>query len=475
MELAMDFLQADLMQHWLDYTLQLLQRFSMLVVVAFSLMRREWLRKALLEKNLTTLTTLSVMAVFGAIAIIGTYSSVVIDLHKLPQSSAQTSHLSSDLKNSQALVGFRDTMTLMAGLIGGPLVGFGTGLIAGVHRYSLGGFAGLASGLGTLLLGIFAGYAQRLFPRETATAQGVLCVAFIGSILQRVVILLVVDSPVDANVLSWEIAVPIVIINCLGCLLFFWIMSDLDKDRLQNQARTAILVAEQASVENKRLDLLARAAQFNANIYKQQAELRALHAQVEPHFLNNTLAAIQALITVNPDNARAYIAKLATFFNETRASASLTSITLEQELMQVQHYMEFQQLRFQEKVVFVIKVPTDLFDYELPPRSLQTLVENALTHGRRGLTHPLEITISGEETANTVMLRVQDNGCGIDPERLVLLGKQIVPSSSNGTALHQLKQSLLLAFREQAKLTVQSAPQQGTTIIIEFPKVLSTW
>ena len=251
----MDFLQADLMQHWLDYTLQLLQRFSMLVVVAFALMRREWLRKALLEKNLTMLMTLSVMVVFGAIAIVGTYSSVVIDLHKLAQGSVQISSLSSGLKKSQALVGFRDTMTLIAGLIGGPLVGFGTGLIAGVHRYSLGGFAGLASGFGTLLLGIFAGFAQRLFPRETATSQGVLCVAFIGSILQRLVILLVVDSPNDANVLSWEIAIPVVIINCLGCLLFFWIMSDLDKDRLQNQARAAILAAEQSSIENKRLDL----------------------------------------------------------------------------------------------------------------------------------------------------------------------------------------------------------------------------
>ena len=74
----MDFLQVDLMQHWFDYTFQLLQRFSMLVVVAFTIIRREWLRKALLEKNLTTL---SVMAVFGAIAMIGTCSSVVIDVH----------------------------------------------------------------------------------------------------------------------------------------------------------------------------------------------------------------------------------------------------------------------------------------------------------------------------------------------------------------------------------------------------------
>lgn len=164
--------------------------------------------------------------------------------------------------------------------------------------------------------------------------------ALIGTALQRIVILLI-DSSNDANALSVEIAVPVVIINCTGCVLFYWIMSDLDRARVQNKAREAILIADQARIENERLDLLARAAQYNANFYKQQAELRVLHAQVEPHFLNNTLGAIQALISVNPDNARSYIAKLATFFNETRESSVLTAITLEQELMQVQHYMEF--------------------------------------------------------------------------------------------------------------------------------------
>lgn len=469
----MELFQNEIINHWLGYTFQLVQRFSIVVVVAFALIRREWLRKALLEVNVKLHQRLITMVVFGCIAIVGTLSGVVIDLHELGHSSVHVSNLNSGLKGSEAIVGFRDTMTLMAGLIGGPWVGFGAGLIAGIHRYSLGGFAGLASALGTLVIGIFAGCSRNFFPSQTATTQGVFAVAFIGTILQRLVILLMVDSPNDANVLSLEIAVPVFIINCIGCVLFYWIMCDLDRDRLQNQAREAILIAEQAKVENERLDLLARAAQSNAHFYKQQAELRALHAQVEPHFLNNTLAAIQALITINPENARAYIAKLAAFFNETRENAALTAITLEQELLQVQHYMEFQQLRFQEKVVFEINVPADLLDYQLPPRSLQTLVENALTHARRGLTRPLSITIIGEETASSVVLCVKDDGCGIAPERLMLLGKQTVPSSSNGTALYQLNQSLALGFSGLAKLDIHSALEQGTTVIVSFPKELA--
>ena len=470
----MDSLQLDLdlMQHWFDYTFQLLQRFSMVAMVVFALSRSAELRKTLLDANAKSSAALSVIVIFGAIAIVGTYSGVVINLDKLGEGSGKLVNYHS-LQKSEAIVGFRDTITLIAGLIGGPLVGFGTGLIAGIHRNGLGGVAGPASGFATMLLGLFAGYARKFFLRETATIKGVLCVAFIGSVLHRIVLLLLVSSYKNANVLLfWEIVVPVIIINCSGCVLFFWIMSDLDHDRLQNEARAAILTAEEVNIENGRLNLLARTAEYNANFYKTEAELSALYAQVDPHFLGNTLAAIQALIRIAPDNADAYIAKLAVFFNETRESASLTSITLKRELEQVEHYMEFQQLRFQKNVRLTISVPNDLFDYELPPRSLQTLVENALTHGRPGLTHPLVITISGEETANTIILRVQDNGCGIAPERLVLLGTQIVPSSSNGTALYQLKKILLLRFHEQASLEINSQLQQGTTITITLPKEL---
>jgi two-component system sensor histidine kinase LytS len=117
-----------------------------------------------------------------------------------------------------------------------------------------------------------------------------------------------------------------------------------------------------------------------------------------------------------------------------------------------------------------------IFDYQLPPRSLQTLIENALTHGRKQLTQPLTITISGRETENKIILRIEDNGCGIAPERLALLTKQLVKSTQgNGTALYYLKQSLLLAFRGQAQLVIKSHLNEGTVVIISFPKELSSW
>jgi two-component system sensor histidine kinase LytS len=464
--MAMELLNTQFLFYWQNLP-QMLQPFCMLVVAAFISIRVKRIRIALQNAKNQWQNGLIASVYFGVLAIISNHYGVLIDVRNGGQVLNWSQNLLFSLEEHQNLISYRYAMVMTAGFIAGPWVGLGAGIIAGAERYALGGSTAMFSGVSTVLLGVYGGLIHSYRPEWINTTSKIFVVAVIGTLIQGLSLIMMTTEVhlAEQIALAWELVLPMKLLTTFGCVLFFWIMRDLEQDRLQNQAREAILIAEQARVE-------AIAAQLNANFYKQQAELRAFQAQVEPHFLNNTLSAIQALISINPDNARAYIAKLATFFNETRECASLTSITLEQELMQVQHYMEFQQLRFQEKVVFTIAVPTDLFDYAVPPRSLQTLVENALTHGRRGITHPLEITINGEETPKTVILRVQDNGCGIAPERLALLGKQIVPSNSNGTALHQLKQSLLLVFDEQAILTVNSILQQGTIVTIEFSKEL---
>jgi len=115
----MELFQNEIIEHWLSYTIELAQRFSIIVVIAFALIQREWLRKALMEAKLKWQQRLITMFVFGGIAVVGTLSGVVVDLHDLGQSAPHLSNLSSGLQDSEAIVGFRDTMTMMAGLIGG--------------------------------------------------------------------------------------------------------------------------------------------------------------------------------------------------------------------------------------------------------------------------------------------------------------------------------------------------------------------
>lgn len=437
------------MFHGLDYSAQLAQRVCVVVVAAFACIRLQWVRDALRGAETSWLHRLTMMLAFGGLGILATHSGIVMNVEERSVSVADwaAGSLSAGLGDRQAIVAFRDTMVLAGGLVGGPWVGLGAGLIAGYERSLLGGFAGLAGGLGTLLLGLFAGWARRFRPRRAATPAGAFAVAFIGSLLHRLLILILAKPYPLAMALTWEIMLPVALVNCLGCVLFIWVMRDLDKDRLEAELR-------------------------EAQWLKQEAELRALHAQVEPHFLNNTLTAIRALIRRDPDRAREYVVKLADFFEATRQSASANTITLREELEQLGRYLDFQHLRFGEKFHYrPANIPAGLLDCRLPPRSLLTLAENALVHGRRG--EGFILRVEAEDRGDRLDVRVADNGCGIAPERLAKLGRAPVDSPrSNGMALHQLARSLELAFQGRAGLAIASTLGGGTEVVLTLPKEL---
>ena len=222
----------------------------------------------------------------------------------------------------------------------GPWVGLGAGLIAGVERYWLGGFVGFASGLATVVLGLGAGLARQFSP-SGLRLQGILVVVLAGSAIQKAMIVML-SVPQDVAIATIkETVIPEVAANCIGCLLFLSVMQDLERERLKAQA--------------------------------QQAELRALRAQIEPHFINNTLNAIKALIRRSPQQASEYIVKLARFLDETRQTATVNSISLGQELEQLENYLDFQQLRFPGAFSFRRDIPAALLACQIPPRCLLTL------------------------------------------------------------------------------------------------------
>ncbi|NOS89047.1 MAG: hypothetical protein HOP34_11015 [Methylococcaceae bacterium] len=194
----------DLFLHWLNEILQIVPRLFIVVVAAFIAIRFEWLRLALRGKQISRRNVLPAILVFALLAVIGTHSGIPIDIHlglrEIDLNAAGPAHL----RDSQAIVGFRDTMILSAGLIGGPWVGLGAGLIAGAERYYLGGFAALASGVATVLLGIFTGAVRHYKPEWIASEQGILSVAVIGTLIHRLLILVLVSPFEDAWTLSWK-------------------------------------------------------------------------------------------------------------------------------------------------------------------------------------------------------------------------------------------------------------------------------
>ncbi|MEQ1636187.1 MAG: histidine kinase, partial [Methylococcales bacterium] len=337
----------------------------------------------------------------------------------------------------------------------------GTGLLAGGGRIFFGGFAGIPSSVATVLLGAFAGVVRYYFPQWIKNTWGVFGVALIGTLFQRLVLVLMVTPHDEAVLLAWKIGVPVGVVNIAGCVLFFWLMSDLDRERLENAAEEARLLALQAQVERDRQGQLA-----------QQSELRALRAQVDPHFLNNTLNDLTALIRLDANKARRYVAGLADFFNYTREFAGHNSISLQQELEQLQRYLTLQRLSLGDKLQESVEVPPNLLSLQVLPGCLLTLAENALKHAFKGMSAPYKLHIVAREVAENLMLSVQDNGNGIVPERLALLGKNPVHSSnkSGGVALYNLAQSLMLEFGETAKLDIQCNHANGTVVSLTQPK-----
>lgn len=435
---------TDMMFHWLDNTAQLSQRVCVVLMAAYVSIRMEWLRQALRGDLYQWRNRLVSATFFAVFAIIGTHSGFLLDVHQVGKHIAWPADLSDALKHSQAVIGFRDLMVLAAGLTGGPWVGLGAGFLAGFERYLLGGFAGEASAFATVVQGLWAGLVFQRRPHWATSLIGASVITLLGTVMQKLILLVWVKPYADAVTLVLETSLPVAVVNTLGVLLFLFVMQDLERDRLKNQA--------------------------------QQAELRALNAQIEPHFMNNTLNAIKALIRRDPEVASQYVVKLARFLDDTRRNVGANSISLHQELAQVERYLDFQTLRFPDAFHFQRNVSPQLLNCQLPPRCLQTLTENALLHGMLGRPGPLKIDIIGVDHGDTFTVRVSDSGIGIPAQRLAELGKRPLESpNGNGSALYHLRQSLKLAFPRQSTMTINSWEGHGTEVILTLPKRTTPW
>lgn len=429
---------------WLDYSAQLLQRVCVVVTAAFVCIRIEWLRRALRGADIEWRCRLRVITVFGLLAMVGTHSGIVVDMERGGRIADWPLSFATGLQGSEAVINFRDLIVIVAGLIGGPWSGLGAGLLAGGERYLLGGFSALACGLCSPLVGLLAGLARRSWPDWAAAPRGAVVAGIVGAAVQKALILVIVRPWPAAVGLIEVTTLPTLAVNALGGFLFLAVVRDLDRDRLEHLAR--------------------------------QVELRALQARIEPHFLNNTLNAIKALIRLDPERARAYVVKLGEFLSATREYAGANSIRLGEALTQLRRYVDFQALRFADALEFREDVAAHLHACHIPPQSLQTLVENALTHGFPGPANPFELTVSAEEKGDVLILRVSDNGRGIPPERLADLGRRPVRSERGcGTALFQLAQVLALVFGSQAGLAVSNRPDAGTDVMLTVPKRHEPW
>ena len=223
------------------------------------------------------------------------------------------------------------------------------------------------------------------------------------------------------------------------------------------------VVQEAASLVSAQVELSVVAEQEERLA---QAELRALRAQISPHFIYNALAAVAGDIHERPEEARELLTDFAEFtrylFRDGRSY-----VTLGEELAHVERYLRLEQARFREKLHVVIDVVPEALGAVVPAMSVQPLVENAVRHGveQRAGTGRVEITgrIAGED----VELRVTDDGSGIEPERVPL----VLAGTGGGIGLSNVDGRLRATFGERYALRIDSRPGEGTTAVMTVPQL----
>lgn len=198
-----------------------------------------------------------------------------------------------------------------------------------------------------------------------------------------------------------------------------------------------------------------------------EAQLDALQAQINPHFLFNVLNTIIATSRTNPNRARRLLIYLSEFFRWAMKSKG-TLIPLEEELKFVHTYLILEKARFGRKLQYKNQIPKELMKAVIPRLSLQPLVENAVKHGITPKIGNGTVWVEAEVKNDELYFYVRDDGMGIPQERLTEVLKPGV-GSGNGVGMANVHERLRGLYGEEYGLQIESVQGQETTVIMHLP------
>lgn len=196
------------------------------------------------------------------------------------------------------------------------------------------------------------------------------------------------------------------------------------------------------------------------------AQLKAMQAQVEPHFLFNTMASVDYLIDVDPKRASKMQKTLISYLRAALPQMREASTTLEREIKLVSDYLEILKVRMDERLSFTVDVPEALHSADIPPMMLQSLVENAIKHGLEPKPEGGEVRIRAERVAaeggDRLRVTVADTGVG--------LAATGTPSTrGTGLGLSNIRDRLALYYGDKGKLVLKPNQPSGTLVTIDIP------
>ncbi|MBA4493779.1 sensor histidine kinase [Paenactinomyces guangxiensis] len=200
-----------------------------------------------------------------------------------------------------------------------------------------------------------------------------------------------------------------------------------------------------------------------------ETEFKALQAQINPHFLYNTLESINWLAKMNRQPQISQMVEALGFLLRSSISLKEPLITVGEEIEIIHNYITIQKFRFEERLDFHLQVPQEIKDNQIPKLTLQPLLENAIHYALEPMVSPCKITIRAEDTPKNLMLIVEDNGPGMDPGFLEKVQQGEVRSKGNGVGLKNIDERIKLAFGEPYGIRLSSEPGRGTSVSVVLP------
>ncbi|PLS02057.1 sensor histidine kinase [Neobacillus cucumis] len=574
----------------------MLERVGILIIVAFILSRMKSFRQVIHnERGIAAKVT--IIAIFGAFGIISNYTGVEIGHGMVTSQDWLT-----DVDSTGAIANTRIMGVVIGGLLGGPMIGIGVGLIAGLHRLSLGGFTAIACAVSTIFAGVVTGFLSKRFKiQESGSTSKAVIMGILMECLQMGIILILAKPFDEALNLVKLIAFPMIAINGLGTLLFLLIIQDIFKEQERTRAlqtHKALYIANQTlpffrkglnmdsctkaaeiilkwtgadaiaitnqqqvlahvgagcdhhlpsgtmatELTKKVLDrgkiIIAKSAAeircFNSNcpleaaivlplkVYNKtvgtlklyfthsskldrveqelaeglgklfsgqlemaelerqrrllkDAEIKALQAQVHPHFLFNAINTISSLVRKDADQARKLLIQLSVFFRSNLQGARQMLIPLEKELEHVEAYLSIEQARFPGRYEVKFEIDPSLEEVLIPPFTLQPLVENAIRYAFSKAQTGTVLVRAFQDEGGMILI-TEDNGKGVPLEKLEILGNQTVQSADGtGTALWNIKKRIEEIYGSHASFQINSIVDKGTSVVIKLPLTGQTW
>lgn len=571
----------------------MIERLGVIVMVAFVLTRLPFFRRLFDQQHssINQRQRMLLVIIFGCFGIIGTYTGIIIN----PMENS-IDHWTFVLNEDEALANSRVLGVVVAGLLGGWRIGVGAGVIAGVHRFFLGGFTSIACGIAAIVAGVISGIVSSKYKKSRiVTPKVALIVGGLAEAVQMLIILGVAKPFDHALALVQSIGIPMIIANGIGTAIFVLIIRSViqEEERIgafqsQKALRIANLTlthmrkglttsstAEVCSILHKEIPSLAVAmtnrnqilshigngsdhhrhgydirteatrqvietgeginvnkesiqcnhptCRFQAAIIAplkqkdktigtlkvyfssekmispimleliqglstllshqleiaevekhraiaQESEIKALQAQVSPHFLFNAMNTIVSLIRTNPDRARKLLIALSSFFRQNLAGTTKNFSTLQEEVDHVKAYLAIEEARFFDRLDVSYDLDEEVLSARVPSMTLQPLIENAIKHGLKIKQADGKIRIEIRKNGASARVRIEDNGVGIQSDRLLqLLNESVTSENGTGIGLYNVNARLIKMISEHSNLLIESTIDKGTIITFSVP------